>query len=637
MRTLIVEDSGTTRRMLAEAVADRGHDVTALPNAEVALEAHMKTAFPIMILDWILPGMDGIELCRKIRALPNGDEPVIIIITSHHGTQEHIITALDAGVNDFIVKPIDPLVLNTRLTIAERTVLERARLQLIESVLQNTEASFRTLIEGSTDGIIVISNSRILYVNPAALRSLGYEHKEQLIGSAYFNLIHPEDRDRVLNGIRSVLASGAASPAREQRFVRRDGGTSAVEVVSIPLEFEGEQAVAILARDLTERKKLENQLIHADRMVSVGTLAAGIAHEINNPLTYVRTNLTLISEELHSLNKELSPGRLDELLELLAQTQDGTERVRLIVRDLKSFSRAEDDDTTLRPVDLHRVLESSISMAWNEIRHRAQLEKQFSGVTLVKGNVAKLGQVFLNLLVNAAQALPIGSALQNRITVRTYRNDSSKVVVEIEDTGSGIPEEIVKRIFDPFFTTKPVGVGTGLGLSICHSIVTGLGGEITVDSKSGVGTTMRVILEPAVPVSVKPDSIPALPSKGPKTGLRILIVDDEPGVARSLRRALRDHDVTISLSGREAIEQLKTDPPFDLIFCDLMMPDISGMDLYGTAAQRTPGLEKRMIFMTGGAFTQQARNFLESIPNKWLEKPFEIRQVQELVKKRIAA
>jgi len=636
MRTLIVEDTETTRTILAETVSSRGHDVTALPDAESALEAHAQTAFPIMIVDWILPGIDGIELCRKVRAMPNGDEPVIILTTSRDKS-EHIITAFDAGANDYIIKPLDSAVLNTRLTIAERTVLERARRQLAEDALQNTEASFRTLIEGSTDGIIVHGNGRIVYINPAALISLGYQYKDELVGSTYVNLIHPEERDRVLSGIRTMLASGEATPAREQRFVRRDGGLSAVEVVSIPLEFEGEQAVAVLARDLTERKKLENQLIHADRMVSVGTLAAGIAHEINNPLTYVRTNLTLISDELHSLNQELSPGRIDELLELLAQTQDGTERVRLIVRDLKSFSRAEDDEMKLRPVDVHRVLESSISMAWNEIRHRAQLEKQFSGVSLVQGNVAKLGQVFLNLLVNAAQALPIGNALQNRITVRTSRDESAKVVVEIEDTGAGIPDEIIKRIFDPFFTTKPVGVGTGLGLSICHSIVTSLGGDIVHDSKEGQGTTVRVTLEPAVPVSVRPDSLPAIPSRNPKSGLRILIVDDEPGVARSLRRALRDHDVTISLSGREAMEQLGVDPPFDIIFCDLMMPDISGMDLYAKAVQRHPGLEKRMIFMTGGAFTSQARNFLESVPNRWLEKPFEIRQVQELVKKRVAA
>jgi CheY-like chemotaxis protein len=205
------------------------------------------------------------------------------------------------------------------------------------------------------------------------------------------------------------------------------------------------------------------------------------------------------------------------------------------------------------------------------------------------------------------------------------------VVVEVQDTGAGIPREVLGRIFDPFFTTKPVGVGTGLGLSICHGIVTSLGGDIAVESQVGQGTTVRVML-PAARDGASVEK-PAAPTPAPSSRRgRVLIVDDEPAVGRALRRILREHDVELLTSGRQALEKLAVDSGFHVILCDVMMPDFAGRELYEAIQQGGSGLEQRFVFVSGGAFTPGAREFLARVPNPTLEKPFDEAAVKRVVR-----
>ena len=633
MRVLVVDDDRLSRRAVVELLRGRGHDVTEAPDGETALELHDARPFPLVLLDWVMPGLDGLDVCRRMRAAKDGEAPVLILMTGRT-RPEHLSAALDAGANDYITKPIDELTLMTRLTIAERSVLERTRRELVEEALRGSEASFRTLIEASPDAILVHQEGRIVYTNPCALRLLGYQTPEELVGKNYLDLVDPADTAEVLKRMRECLSTDRPCTPHEIRFCAKSDRSPVLEEVSIPLIFNGGPAVVTVCRDLTERKRMERQLMFADRMVSVGTLAAGVAHEINNPMAYVLSNLRFLAEEVHELENVLPSDRMAALSDLLAQAEDGAERVRLIVRDLKTFS--SDNAGEHGPVDVQRVLDGSINMAWNEIRHRAQLERNYAELPPVRASEAKLGQVFLNLLVNAAHALPEGKATENRITVATRRVED-RVEVEVTDTGEGIPEEVAHRIFDPFFTTKPVGVGTGLGLSICHSIVQAFGGDISFRSEAGKGTTFSVTLPAAeaqhpamsTAVSFRPSD------DGPTA--RVLVIDDEPGVARSLRRALRGHDVSIALSGQEAIDQIQAGGSYDVIFCDLMMPDMTGMDFYSEAKTLAPGLEDRIVFMTGGAFTARARRFQQDVPNVFLDKPFDIRAIQALVNERAAA
>ena len=634
MRVLVVEDDAHARRALTQKLLERGHEVVECVSGEQALAQHAARPFPLLLIDWVLPGMDGLGLCRKLRSLSNNFNAVpVIVFTTARNSPYDLERGLDAGADDYLTKPIDPELLNTRLAIAERMVEERATRLRTENALQNSEAGFRALIEGSPDAIVVHRDDAIVYVNPALRGALGYESGE-LLGFEFTRLVHPQDLEHTRARLLNPGHGGRAIVPQELRLSRRDGSSVNFESVSIPLVFEGKPSVASILRDLTERKRMEQRLMLADRMVSVGTLAAGIAHEINNPLAYVIANLSFIQEEVEELGAAVSAAKAKGLRELIAQAEDGAERVRVIIRDLKSFSRVDSADDG--PVEIQRVLDSAINMAWNEIRHRAQLQKRCADVPAVRGSEARLGQVFLNLLVNAAQAIPVGHASDNHITL-TVQQRGEQVIVEIADTGAGIPSDVLPRIFDPFFTTKPVGVGTGLGLSICHSIVAACGGEITVDSTEGKGSTFRVALPVAQSRSLRPRTAPSLSVQAQGRRLRILLVDDEPSVVRALQRALREHDLVVAFSGVEAIEVLDSGQEFDLIFCDLMMAQLSGMEVFDIVRRRFPDLLDRFIFMTGGAFTQQAKDFLSGVSNPVVEKPFDIRALRLLVSRRVAA
>ncbi len=390
-----------------------------------------------------------------------------------------------------------------------------------------------------------------------------------------------------------------------------------------------------------ERKAMQDHLLLSDRMASVGVLAAGVAHEINNPLAAVIANLDFVARELASLTQNppwqrsvpnaeaLSTAlraRIVDAIDALRDAREAADRVRHIVRDLKTFSRPEQERG---PVDVRRVIESSIRMAWNEIRHRARLTRDYHDVPPTEANEARIGQVFLNLLVNAAQSIPEGNVDHNEIHIST-RYESGRVVVVIKDTGSGITKEHFERIFDPFFTTKPIGSGTGLGLSICHRIVCSLGGDITCESALDKGSVFRVSLPAALPQPFTSKPEPIQPKASPRA--RILVIDDEAMICAALARTLSvDHEVVTVTNGSAALARVVAGEQFDLIFCDLMMPNVSGMDVFDTMNKTHPEQARRVVFLTGGAFTQRAKDFMARVRNHRIDKPFDTEHLRALI------
>jgi CheY-like chemotaxis protein len=321
--------------------------------------------------------------------------------------------------------------------------------------------------------------------------------------------------------------------------------------------------------------------------------------------------------------------RMDALAALLRDAQEAAERVRLIVRDLKVFSRPEDAETR-GPVDIRRALESAIRMTSNEIRHRARLTWDYGDVAPVNGNESRLGQVFLNLIVNAAQAIPEGDAANNEIKIVTRMDSSGGVAIEFHDTGAGIPAEVLPHIFDAFFTTKATALGTGLGLAICHRIVAEHDGEISVKSQTGSGTVFRVVLRAENRQVAEPAAI--LPEIRPTRAGRVLVVDDEQMLCNTIERILgAEHDVTTVTSARDALSRLGAGERFDLILCDLMMPEMTGMDLYDELQRSMTDQAAKFIFMSGGAFTENARAFLARSSNKVIDKPFRGAALRQVV------
>jgi CheY-like chemotaxis protein/two-component sensor histidine kinase len=352
-----------------------------------------------------------------------------------------------------------------------------------------------------------------------------------------------------------------------------------------------------------------------------------VAHEINNPLAIVVGNLDVAMERLAAFGR--GGTSLPEVEQVLHDAQEAAERVRIIVRDLKMLSRTGDDEHH-GPLDVHRVLDSALRMAANEVRHRARLVRQYGEVSQVEGNEARLGQLFINLIINAAQAIQEGRADANEIRIVTRPSGDGAVVVEVHDTGCGIPHDSLKHIFDAFYTTKPVGIGTGLGLAICHRIVTTHNGSIAVESEVGRGTVFLTTLPAArSPAAAVPVPEPARATRR----ARILVVDDEQGLCAAIKRMLEtEHDVIALSSAREALQLIKGGAAFDLILCDLMMPEMTGMDLHAELLQASPDHAAKMTFMTGGAFTENAGRFLEQHPGRSIDKPFKPASLRERVR-----
>lgn len=374
-----------------------------------------------------------------------------------------------------------------------------------------------------------------------------------------------------------------------------------------------------------ERRKMQEQLMLSDRLASLGMLAASVAHELNNPLASLMMNLEF------SLEDAQAHGGAQESVQALREAFSCAGLIRDIIRDIKIFSRPEGQQ--FGPTDVHRVMDSALRMAHNQLFHRARLVKDYGELPPVHGGEARLGQIFLNLIINAAQAVPEGHRDAHEIRVVT-RRVGEVVRVEIHDTGAGIAPELRERIFEPFFTTKPVGVGTGLGLSICRRLVTEMGGSIGVDSAPGQGSTfwihMRVAQEQQAAREVK--------ANASHKGLGVLVLDDEVAVGKALRRLLSTrHEVTTFDRAQDALALITSGRRFDAILCDLMMPEMSGAQFHQALERLAPEQAQRVIFMTGGAFTEETRTFLNTARNPCMDKPIDIPRLLSMLEALSAA
>ncbi len=491
-----------------------------------------------------------------------------------------------------------------------------------------TEARFRGLIERAPEPIGIIRDSAFVYANLAFVASLRYPSAQSLYAVSLSALLGADDLARLEMRFNAILAEGRPPP--HAYSVRRyDGSTMLLETSSVAFEYEGKPSVLTMGRDVTERRMLEARLVQADRLAALGTMAAGVAHEINNPLTHLILNLDWLARKLSEGARELEGA--EELAETLQEALLGAKRVANIVRELRNLSRV--DGETKGAVDLAAVVRSAVKIAGHEIRPRARLSLALAAAPRVHANEGRLEQVVINLLLNAAQALLPSRTATNEIRVSLRGDGQGRTVLEIADNGEGIAPQVLPRIFDPFFTTKPPGVGTGLGLSICHGIVTSLGGQISVESVLSEGTTFRVTFPGAVTPPELESGPPSVARSSQSAGsARVLVIDDEIQITKTLCELLSvHHDALAVTSAAEALAALDDGREFDVIFCDLMMPAMSGIELYERIRAERPGLERRIVFMTGAAFTRHAAEFLASVENRCLEKPFSVQLVEHVI------
>ncbi len=589
---------------------------------------------------FVARGDGGEVLLGSTRAVPSSDWRLWTAVAASE-VERHIrrvaLVCL-VGLTLFFVTLGTGLPLWWRREATQQAALERVRRDLARSEERLTLALAGTHFVWEYDLV-----REQLHFDAACAGPIGVI-ADQLSGAAASvlrRLVHPDDLPLVQARLHAHLAGEtsdfevqhrlAHAPERwvlaHGRITQRDGEGRPLRVVGVVSE-------------VTSIHDMRLELDRTRRLAGLGTLAAGVAHEVNNPLACVLSSLEHLDAEL--------PLALHGRLELVGAVRDAREaaiRMRDVVRSLNAFSRPR--PAAPEPVDVEDEVKAALRLAENEIRQRAHLRTALGPMPPVRAPLHELGQVFLNLLVNAAQAIPEGSRDDHAVTVTTGTDARGWAFVLVRDTGEGIAPEQQAHVFEPFFTTKAPGAGTGLGLALSHGIVTGAGGRIEVRSEPGRGSAFCVRLPPARRATAHgaappppdgaevgpraPSNVPA-PVRARTDGPTVLVVDDDPLVARSIVRSLgQGCSVTTVGSGREALAVMGAGGSFDVVLCDLMMPGMSGMDLHAEVEQRHPSLAGRFVFLTGGAFTSRSRTYLATTPCPALEKPFDPVALRELV------
>jgi len=633
---LIVEDEAIIAQNIQELLFSLDYDAFAIASSSHEALARASERCPnVVLMDIRIKGeLDGIATAALLRE--RFDVPIIYLTA--HADAATIERATKTEPYGYLVKPIKPPDLRSAIEVAHYR-------HSMESRARARERWFSTTMRSIADAVITVDLAgKITFLNPAAELLVGMPAKEAMGRSALevVRLLDPESLylhetplDRVLREKQSV---------RVPEAVLLGGGGTPDKVIadSAAPVIDGNEllgAVMVL-RDVTEHKLLQRQLEMTDRLASLGTMAAGVAHEINNPLSVVMSNGELVLEHLDSVESARDPSatvedraqRAAEAVKAQRELLSAVSRVARIVADLKAFSRQEPDVSASS--DVRDAIEWAIRSTAHEFRHRARLTTDLKKVPRVAADETRLGQILINLLINAAQAIAPGNLEQNRVSISTRTDAQGRVVIDVTDTGSGIEPEVLTRIFEPFFTTKPAGVGTGLGLSICHGIAASMGGKLEVESRVGEGTTFRLTLPSDT--NQEPSLSPPAEFVPPARRGRILLIDDEDMVLNAIARILNEHEIICTQHAAEALARLESDDRFDIIFCDLMMPKMTGIDFYEALLRIRPELARRVVFLSGGAVTTKAARFLETVPNQRIEKPFQVKELRGWVQQILA-
>jgi PAS domain S-box-containing protein len=636
MRILIAEDERMSRHLLENTLRGWGHDVVCGCDGAQAWEIlQQKDAPQLAILDWMMPGMDGIELCRKVREMAATKSTYIILLTAK-GDKNDIVAGLVAGANDYLIKPFERAELQARVQAGGRMVemqtmmmAELAERKRAEEILRVSEHRFRSLIENSSDAIALFNvDGAILYASPSTPQVLGYA-PDAFVRFNALELIHPDDHKFVIERLKVALKEPHARVGVHARGRHKDGTWRWLEgTFTNLLEEPGVGAFVYNYRDITERKQAEEalreseeQLRLSQKMEAVGRLAGGIAHDFNNLLTVINGYGDLLLRKLGD----------DQLRRKAQEIKKAGERASSLTRQLLAFSRKQ----VLQPkvLDLNAVVTNVAQMLQRLIGEDLQLVLSLNAaLRQVKADPGQLEQVLMNLVVNARDAMPTGG----KVIVETANVELSGeyasrhravqsgayVMLAVSDNGHGIDLETQKHIFEPFFTTKELGKGTGLGLSTVYGIVKQSGGNIWVYSEPGHGTTFKIYL-PRVNEAIKLEKDCPAHTSLPKGSETILLVEDELMVRNIARETLEMNGYKV-LEAANGSEALSISGPYgetiDLLLTDVVMPGMSGKELAGLLSSSRP--ETKVLYMSG--YTEDAivhHGVLEE-GILFLEKPF---------------
>lgn len=622
-RILVVEDEAITAMDIRTRLEKLQYTVVdTLFTGEEAVVVATNSKPDLILMDIVLKGeMDGTEAASIITSklhIP------IIFLTAYNDnkTFNRAKMSLPYG---YLTKPFE----TQDLQIAIELALYRRDMELKLAI---AEQHYATLMDNASCGIVSHDrNGNILDINKMGETLFG-EVKNVIVGKDFKSYVIPSEREYYKVMLNKVTVERSIS-SHEGHFLQSNGNIIDLEFSSACVNIGDKEILLTILTDMTETNQLRKQSMLNEKLATIGTLSAGIMHEINNPLSWMLTNLSLLSKKLAKLEYDQNKTLGQEFKEITEETLDGAKRIQDIVFSLKGFAHADEDEFT--PTDINKVLLTTIKMVSGESKQRAKIETEFqSNLPLALINSGKLQQVFLNIVINAIQAFPEGKIDNNLIRINTSLVNN-KIIIEMMDNGEGIPPENISKIFDPFFTTKPAGKGSGLGLSICHDIINSFRGNLSVKSALGEGTTFTI----SIPMLLNLDMDSLVNTKLSKDEntrrFKLLIIDDEPILLKTLKRVLSpSYDVTTIEGGRNALEILNKDAyQFSVIISDLNMPEVSGADLYRYVTIQYPGIERRFIFISGIILTAVQDAFLKSITNSTLKKPLQQNELLDTIRK----
>ena len=558
MRILLVEDHPESRRTLQRLIERRGHEVVAVGSAEEAELELRKQPFSFLILDWMLPGKSGVELCQELRAAPKGEELFILLVTARDDTQD-LERALEAGANDYLIKPLDPARLNVRLSVAERRIRALAERNQARTELQEAVGKMTDILEKTSDGFFAVDRDwKFTFVNRQAEKLLD-RHREDLIGKDFWVELPEFTRDAFEKNYRRAMS--------EQVAIEFEASDPSGKVWFELLAYPSGGGVSVFLRDVTDRKRVEEERLTTDKLESLGTLAGGIAHDLNNLLTVISGNIGLAQIE--------APGSPANLLSFLSRAGEAARHAAQLSNQLLTFSKG---GTPLkRVVSISDLVTQAAEFALHGSNLRSDLDIQ-AGLWRSAVDPAQIEQVINALVINAREAMPHGGIV--RVSARNLEIDANSglpirpgryVKVRVADNGGGVEKRLVTKIFDPYFTTKPTG--TGLGLSISYSVVKKHGGLLHLEHTSADGSTFTFYL-PAI------DSEPPVPEPTLENEIfsfnhqRVLVMDDEAAI-RDLTSELLGtlgYKVTTVPDGAEALKKyelaMRTGETFQAVILD---------------------------------------------------------------------